>query len=127
MKRKDYKIAINHFNKSVESECLNNNNKLLARKHIDECNMNLGIQFIPIDPDNINNEEIYYSNADFKNTDNVVVLDKEEINFQMDDLYLNDSVNYNKILIKEEEQKEEQKENKFFELKYRKYITSQYL
>jgi hypothetical protein len=84
-------------------------------------------KFIPIDPDNINNEEIYYSNADFKNTDNVVVLDKEEINFQMDDLYLNDSVNYNKILIKEEEQKEEQKENKFFELKYRKYITSQYL
>lgn len=47
MKRKDYKIAINHFNKSVESECLNNNNKLLARKHIDDCYMNLGIKSIP--------------------------------------------------------------------------------
>lgn len=47
MKRKDYKIAIYHFNKSVEIECLNINYKLLARKYIDDCYMKLGIQFIP--------------------------------------------------------------------------------
>jgi hypothetical protein len=47
MKRKDYKIAIYHFNKSVEIECLNIDYKQLARKYIYDCYMKLGIQFIP--------------------------------------------------------------------------------